>query len=158
MMKKKLKTPLKGKLEEVCYNKGVSFTKKLGKTMAEEVAIRTAYITLAQLLKMENLIASGGQAKAFLADVIIQVNGEDENRRGKKLYPGDNVVIQGEKYQIVGLSAEELAEEAEKKAILERFAKSQKRLDEKNRQKRNSQSAKKAKSRSKYPSGPGSWN
>lgn len=122
--------------------------------MAERVAIKTAYITLAQLLKMENLIASGGQAKAFLAEQEVELNGEPENRRGKKLYPGDQVVIHQETYQIESMSAEDLAEEAEKQAILERFANRQQAA--KKQDKKPNQSKPKAKS--KKPTGPGSWN
>lgn len=121
--------------------------------MAERVAIKTAYITLAQLLKMENLIASGGQAKA-LAEQEVELNGEAENRRGKKLYPGDQVVIHQEIYQIEGMSAEDLAEEAEKQAILERFANRQQAA--KKQAKKPNQS--KPKVKSKKPTGPGSWN
>ena len=63
--------------------------------MEKEVRLKTPCITLGQLLKIENIVSSGGQAKYFLeehADEIF-VNGEHENRRGKKLYPGDEVVV-----------------------------------------------------------------
>jgi ribosome-associated protein len=60
-----------------------------------EVSIRTEYIALGQFLKLADVIDTGGQAKAFLAEVPIHVNGELENRRGRKLYPGDEVSIQG---------------------------------------------------------------
>ncbi|CAK1227529.1 S4 domain-containing protein YaaA [Fructobacillus tropaeoli] len=133
--------------------------------MAERVAIKTAYITLAQLLKMENIIASGGQAKAFLAEQSVLLNGEEENRRGKKLYPGDQVDFQGTRYLIDHQSAEEEAEEAEKQAILARFAASQKQAAHKEQKRqtaisRQQRANKKAAQRSsnKKPSGPGSWN
>ncbi|USS91477.1 S4 domain-containing protein YaaA [Fructobacillus americanaquae] len=133
--------------------------------MAERVAIKTAYITLAQLLKMENIIASGGQAKAFLAEQSVLLNGEEENRRGKKLYPGDQVDFQETRYLIDNQSAEEEAEEAEKQAILARFAASQKQAAHKEkkrqtalaRQQRASNKAVQRSSKQK-PSGPGSWN
>lgn len=66
------------------------------------VKIDTEYITLGQLLKMVDVIQSGGQAKFFLEDIPVWVNAERENRRGKKLYPGDQVKIDdmGE-YQII---------------------------------------------------------
>jgi ribosome-associated protein len=60
-----------------------------------EVSIRTEYIALGQFLKLADVIDTGGQAKAFLAEVPIRVNGESENRRGRKLYPGDEVSIEG---------------------------------------------------------------
>jgi S4 domain protein YaaA len=54
-----------------------------------EFKIRDEYITLGQLLKAANLVGTGGEVKPFLAAGGITVNGEDENRRGKKLRPGD---------------------------------------------------------------------
>ena len=68
---------------------------KGSRAVEKEVRLKTPYITLGQLLKIENIISSGGQAKYFLeehADEIF-VNGEHENRRGRKLYPGDEVVL-----------------------------------------------------------------
>ena len=64
------------------------------------VKINTEYITLQQLLKMENIISSGGEAKFFLADNLVLVNDETENRRGRKLYPNDIVVIGGKEFVI----------------------------------------------------------
>lgn len=59
--------------------------------MEKELELKTPYITLGQLLKIENLISSGGQAKWYLQEFEVFVNGELEERRGKKLYPGDVV-------------------------------------------------------------------
>ncbi|CAH0416949.1 S4 domain-containing protein YaaA [Periweissella fabaria] len=61
--------------------------------MATEVLIDTEYITLGQMLKIENVISSGGQAKWFLYEVEVLVNGEHDERRGRKLYPADTVSI-----------------------------------------------------------------
>ena len=58
-----------------------------------EVRILTEYITLGQLLKMTNFISAGGEAKYFLMEADVLVNQEKENRRGRKLYPGDEVII-----------------------------------------------------------------
>jgi ribosome-associated protein len=63
--------------------------------MNKAVPIRTEYITLGQFLKLADVIDTGGMAKAFLAEVPIKVNGELENRRGRKLYPEDEVEIEG---------------------------------------------------------------
>ena len=49
------------------------------------------YITLGQLLKVVGEIASGAEAKPYLASETPLVNGEPENRRGRKLRPGDVV-------------------------------------------------------------------
>lgn len=58
------------------------------------VAINSEYITLAQFLKMTDIISSGGMAKIFLAEIPVYLNGELENRRGKKLYPGDEIEVE----------------------------------------------------------------
>ena len=65
------------------------------------VSIKTEYIELQQLLKMENYISSGGQAKYFLLENKVFVNGEEENRRGRKLRVGDIILIDKEEYKIV---------------------------------------------------------
>jgi S4 domain protein YaaA len=57
--------------------------------------IRDEYITLGQLLKAADVIDTGGQAKALLAEGDVLVNGEKETRRGRKLYPGDTVQVRG---------------------------------------------------------------
>ena len=49
------------------------------------------YITLGQLLKVLNLVQSGGEVKAMLASGAVMVNGEVETRRGRKLSEGDVV-------------------------------------------------------------------
>lgn len=66
------------------------------------VSIHTDYITLGQFLKLTDCISTGGQAKDFLREADIQVNGEPENRRGKKLVAGDRVVVKGSgEFQVV---------------------------------------------------------
>jgi ribosome-associated protein len=65
-----------------------------------KVTITTEYITLGQLLKKLDFIATGGQAKAFLQSEEVRVGGVVETRRGRKLYPGDEVVIRGETIRI----------------------------------------------------------
>ena len=62
--------------------------------------ITTEFITLQQFLKMNDLILSGGEAKYFVRENTILVNGETENRIGRKLYPGDEVAVNGKKYRI----------------------------------------------------------
>lgn len=59
------------------------------------IKIDTPYITLGQLLKMTDIISSGGMAKIFLEDATIFVNQERENRRGRKLYQEDLIKVEG---------------------------------------------------------------
>lgn len=61
----------------------------------ESIAIKTEYIALGQFLKLAGCIDTGGQAKPFLAENEIRINGELDNRRGRKLYAGDTVEVPG---------------------------------------------------------------
>lgn len=55
------------------------------------VEIWSEYITLGQLLKLTDTIASGALAKQYLAEFTPEINGEPDNRRGRKIRPGDQV-------------------------------------------------------------------
>ncbi len=63
--------------------------------MKEKIAITTPYITLGQFLKFINVASGGGDIKAILFEGLAKVNGETETRRGRKLYPDDNVDVEG---------------------------------------------------------------
>lgn len=62
--------------------------------------INTEYIKLEQFLKLVEAAQSGGEAKHMIQDGQIQVNGETEIRRGKKLRPGDEVLVNGKTYKV----------------------------------------------------------
>ena len=64
------------------------------------IEINTEYIELQQLLKLTGWISTGGEAKIAVKRYDIKLNGEEENRRGKKIYPGDTVEINGKKYEV----------------------------------------------------------
>ena len=66
-----------------------------------EVRITTDMIRLGQLLKLAGVIDSTGEAKAFLATTPVTVNGEPEDRRGRQVHPGDEVVAGDEALRIV---------------------------------------------------------
>ena len=57
------------------------------------------FITLQNLLKVENIVATGGEAKYVIVDGLVQVIGECESRRGRKLRSGD--VVTFENYEII---------------------------------------------------------
>jgi S4 domain protein YaaA len=59
----------------------------------KQILISTPFITLGQLLKYAGMLQSGGEIKHFLAQNAITVNQVEENRRGRKLYPGDEIII-----------------------------------------------------------------
>ena len=58
------------------------------------------FITLGVLLKITGVIDTGGQAKFFLAENTVLVNGEEENRRGRKLYHGDLIQVGKQAFSI----------------------------------------------------------
>ena len=58
------------------------------------------FITLGVLLKIAGVIDTGGQAKFFLAKNTVLVNGEEENRRGRKLYHGDLIQVGKQAFSI----------------------------------------------------------
>lgn len=64
------------------------------------IKIDTEYVTLGQFLKMINIISSGGEAKFYLAENEVIVNGEVEQRRGRKIYSGYVLKIENEEYKI----------------------------------------------------------
>lgn len=66
-----------------------------------KIELSKEMITLGQLLKIADFISSGGEAKFAVKELDILVNGEAENRRGRKLYAGDVVVIEGKKIELV---------------------------------------------------------
>ena len=61
----------------------------------KEIKIRPdeEYITLNILLKITDLISTGGMAKVFLQENDVFVNDQLENRRGRKLYRGDVIRV-----------------------------------------------------------------
>ena len=67
-----------------------------------DVEIRGDTIRLQQLLKLADVIDSGAEVKALLAEATVLVNGEPETRRGRQLHPGDVVSAEGEELRIVG--------------------------------------------------------
>lgn len=60
------------------------------------VSITTEFIKLEALLKLANLVDTGGEAKMLIQDGQASVNGEVCTMRGKKLRPGDTVQFQGQ--------------------------------------------------------------
>ena len=72
-------------------------------TTITEVEIHTPYIQLGQFIKKIGLVESGGEVKAFLNQNPIQVNQIPEQRRGRKLYPGDRVFVLNQHITIKGI-------------------------------------------------------
>ena len=69
---------------------------------ARDVPIRDDSIRLGQFLKLADLIDSGSDAKAAIADGLVLVNGEVETRRGRQLRAGDTVSIGADAARVTG--------------------------------------------------------
>jgi ribosome-associated protein len=70
----------------------------------EEVRIHTEYIKLDQLLKLSGEAENGSAAKEMILQGQVTVNGSVELQRGKKLRPGDTVVVKSNEYLIMANS------------------------------------------------------
>jgi ribosome-associated protein len=66
----------------------------------KDVLITTPSVELYKILKFEGLASSGGEAKAFISAGQVQVNGEVETRKRKKIVAGDVIQFGGESLSI----------------------------------------------------------
>ncbi len=64
------------------------------------IKLREDFIKLGQALKAAGLVESGVDAKIFIQDGQVKVNGSTEVQRGKKLYDGDVVEFNDETIKI----------------------------------------------------------
>lgn len=69
----------------------------------QEIVIKDEYIKLGQALKLAGLVGSGTEAKFLIQDGLVAVNGEIDERRGRKLYPGDVFSYDGNDVKVVDL-------------------------------------------------------
>jgi ribosome-associated protein len=66
----------------------------------EFITIKDEFIKLGQALKLAGLVESGVDAKFVVQDGQVLVNGEVDDRRGRKLYPGDVFEFDGTKVEV----------------------------------------------------------
>ena len=66
-----------------------------------EVKINTEIIKLDSFLKWCGAASQGSEAKIYIQNGEVKVNGEIETRRGKKLTYGDEVEFNGEIYTVI---------------------------------------------------------
>lgn len=66
----------------------------------KEIKIFQEPIELNKLLKFENLVASGGEAKGIIKEGMVSLNGEVETQVRKKVMAGDTITFQGQKYTV----------------------------------------------------------
>ena len=66
-----------------------------------DVVLNQEPVELYKILKFENLVMSGGEAKHVIVEGLVTVNGEVETRKRKKIFAGDIVEFQGEQMHLV---------------------------------------------------------
>ncbi|RYD76044.1 MAG: RNA-binding S4 domain-containing protein [Verrucomicrobiaceae bacterium] len=66
---------------------------KSDKASLQTITLDVLPIELSALLKFAGVAESGGEAKHMIREGLVAVNGEVELRKGRKLHPGDRVVI-----------------------------------------------------------------
>lgn len=67
----------------------------------KEIQIRSQAVELFKILKFEGLVASGGEAKMVIAEGLVQVNGQVEMQKRKKINSGDEIVFNNEVFSVV---------------------------------------------------------
>jgi len=68
--------------------------------MEGSINIRDEFIKLGQAMKLAGLADSGVDAKIFIEEGRVNVNGERETRRGRKLYKGDSFSFDGNNIRV----------------------------------------------------------
>ena len=74
---------------------------KDGSEKIRVVEIEEEPIELYKILKFDNMVQSGGEAKFVIAEGLVRVNGEVETRKRKKIISGDLIEFEGEKIRII---------------------------------------------------------
>lgn len=69
--------------------------------MKKQIKINGEYIKLDQLLKLADIVGSGGHAKILILDGVIKVNGDTIVQRGKKIRQGDKVTYEDIEIEII---------------------------------------------------------
>jgi ribosome-associated protein len=67
----------------------------------KEVKINTDIIKLDAFLKWAGIASLGSEAKFYIQEGDVKLNGNVETQRGKKLTKGDVIEFKGESYKIV---------------------------------------------------------
>lgn len=66
-----------------------------------EIRIRDEFIKLGQALKLAGVVEDGVEAKFAIQDGLVRVNGEVEERRGRKVYEGDVISFNGDEIKVI---------------------------------------------------------
>ena len=68
--------------------------------------LESEFVELYKILKFEGLSESGGEAKQAIAEGLVQVNGEVETRKRKKIRPGDQIDFIDHHIEVIGKTDE----------------------------------------------------
>ena len=63
----------------------------------KELEIKEEPVELCRILKFANMVSSGGEAKYVISEGLVNVNGEVETRKRKKIFSGDIIEFGDEK-------------------------------------------------------------
>ena len=66
-----------------------------------EIKIRDEFIKLGQALKLAGVVEDGVEAKYAIQDGLVQVNGEVDQRRGRKVYEGDVITFDDQEIKVI---------------------------------------------------------
>nr|WP_177296198.1 RNA-binding S4 domain-containing protein [uncultured Blautia sp.] len=66
-----------------------------------EIRIRDEFIKLGQALKLAGVVEDGVEAKFVIQDGLVRVNGEVDERRGRKVYEGDVISFDGNEIKVI---------------------------------------------------------
>ena len=66
-----------------------------------EIKIRDEFIKLGQALKLAGVVEDGVEAKYVIQDGLVQVNGEVDQRRGRKIYEGDVITFEDQEIKVI---------------------------------------------------------
>ncbi len=77
------------------------YSNVIQKSFMIEIEITTEFIKLDSFLKFSGAASLGSEAKMYILDELVKVNGEICTQRGKKLYKGDVVEFNGDTFKVV---------------------------------------------------------
>ena len=66
-----------------------------------EIKIRDEFIKLGQALKLAGVVEDGVEAKYAIQDGLVRVNGEVDQRRGRKVYEGDVITFEDQEIKVI---------------------------------------------------------
>ena len=66
-----------------------------------KITIKDEFIKLGQALKLAGVVEDGVEAKYAIQDGLVQVNGEVDTRRGRKVYEGDVITFENREIVVV---------------------------------------------------------